>query len=345
MQSSNRPANFPIPFAYSAGSAYIRPIPTPSQISITPGAASLTDGFPPANFVGLSGGGVYPSGDDFNGLFKWITQVEQYLQAGGCPVYNSEFSTAIGGYPKGSILLAASQVDFWVSTTENNTTNPDAAGAGWVKLIGPAVAAALATAEAFATTAANNALAAANIHTDASPGTSSNIFTTGGGGSSGTENDLVVKCNGYDPAYLYNRGSAWGLFSTSGGDLIRYDRATETAQVAGTLVAPYFQGDISGCIGGYVGQKTIAHPSRSAGVIYTNTTGKTMAVSVSYSAPGGTPSNLAGYVNSSLFDETALDSTGTATAATLKLTLIVPPGYTYEVIQTGGTLINWAEAY
>lgn len=48
---------------------------------------------------------------------------------------NSAYSTAIGGYPKGSVLLNAStQTNFWISTVAANTTDPDAAGVGWSDL-------------------------------------------------------------------------------------------------------------------------------------------------------------------------------------------------------------------
>ena len=73
MQSSQIPSKFPIPFANGAGSGYIRQIPVTSQISITPGAASLTDGFPPLTFIPEGSGGIPPFGQDMNGILKEIT--------------------------------------------------------------------------------------------------------------------------------------------------------------------------------------------------------------------------------------------------------------------------------
>ena len=60
MLASAIPIKFPIPFGNSAGGGYIRPIPQASQIGIANGAASLTDGFPPLNFLPLGSGGVPP---------------------------------------------------------------------------------------------------------------------------------------------------------------------------------------------------------------------------------------------------------------------------------------------
>lgn len=134
MQSTNIPSKIPLPFANSASSTYKNTIPTASQIGITNGKASLTDGFPPLTFTALSAGGVPPFGADFNGILYEITAIQQWQEAGGFFAYDSTFSTAVGGYPKGAILQSANFAGLWVSTAENNTTNPDTGGAGWTSL-------------------------------------------------------------------------------------------------------------------------------------------------------------------------------------------------------------------
>ena len=132
MQSSQIPPKFPIPFANAAGSGFIRTVPQASQIGITPGAASLTDGFPPVCFQPVGAGGVPPSGQDFNGLLNLITQWARWESAGGPIKYDSTFSAAIGGYPLGAVLANATTVgSYWLSTVDNNTSNPDAGGANW----------------------------------------------------------------------------------------------------------------------------------------------------------------------------------------------------------------------
>ena len=132
MQSTNIPSKIPLPFAYAAGGSYIRTIPSASQIGITAGAASLRDGFPPVTFSPIGSGGTPPFGQDFNGILNEITAIQQWQEAGGFFAYDSTFSTTIGGYPKGAILQSTSFNGFWTSTAENNTTNPDSGGAGWV---------------------------------------------------------------------------------------------------------------------------------------------------------------------------------------------------------------------
>ena len=134
MQSTNIPSKIPLPFAYAAGGSYKNTIPVASQIGITNGKASLTDGFPPLTFQAISSGGVPPFGADFNGILNEITAIQQWQEAGGFFPYDSTFSTAIGGYPKGAILQAANFGGIWTNTVENNTTNPDTGGAGWVSL-------------------------------------------------------------------------------------------------------------------------------------------------------------------------------------------------------------------
>ncbi len=131
MLASNSPAKIPLPFANSGTK---NTIPTASQVGITPGAASLTDGFPPLTFTPLSAGGIPPAGADFNGILNQVTAIQQWQSAGGSFKYDAAFSTAVGGYPKGSVLSKLANNGFWQSTVDNNTTNPDSGGANWVDL-------------------------------------------------------------------------------------------------------------------------------------------------------------------------------------------------------------------
>jgi len=137
MELANIPDKFPIPWANAASGANIRAIPelpTPD-----PGQASLTLGFPPPNFSPIAAGGIPPSGQDFNGIFKQVTQWLQWTQAGGgVPYFDPAFAADIGGYPKGAFLQAtAGAGNFWISTADNNSNNPDTGGAGWSAFPGP----------------------------------------------------------------------------------------------------------------------------------------------------------------------------------------------------------------
>lgn len=131
MQFSSLPARFLVPFA-NAGTK--NTIPVESQVSVTPGAASLEDGFPPLTRTPKEAGGIPPFGQDFNGIFFWTTDVERAYQAGAIYSYDADFAVAIGGYPQNAIVSRADGTGFWVSTEEDNTADPDAGGTGWVPM-------------------------------------------------------------------------------------------------------------------------------------------------------------------------------------------------------------------
>lgn len=140
MQTSDLPARFKIPFANGAGSGYIRTIPDAHQTATSTDApASFTDGFPPETFVPQASGGVPPSGADFNGILSMISKWSRWQAAGGPAIYDSAFSTAVGGYPKGAKLDSTVTPGLvWISTADNNTTDPDGGSpANWLKMTTP----------------------------------------------------------------------------------------------------------------------------------------------------------------------------------------------------------------
>ena len=55
-----------------------------------------------------------------------------FMSKQGPVAWDSAFSAAIGGYPSGALVRSTIvATDFWISTTDNNVTNPDTGGAGW----------------------------------------------------------------------------------------------------------------------------------------------------------------------------------------------------------------------
>jgi hypothetical protein len=132
MQLSQIPSKFNVAFASSAAGGFIRTVPqTPTG---TLGQASLQLGFPPENFSPVASGGVPPFGQDFNGLLNQVTAWNRWASAGGAfPPYDSTFQTAIGGYPQTALVSSLTQVPLiYMSIVDNNLTNPDAGGAGWI---------------------------------------------------------------------------------------------------------------------------------------------------------------------------------------------------------------------
>jgi hypothetical protein len=133
LSQSSVPTKVPTTWGASAPGANITcPMPIPSQISITAGRASWTDGFPPLNFLPSGAGGIPPFGQDMNGVLCQLSQWTRWQNASATIVYDASFSSSIGGYPKGAILQNASNAYcVWISQVDNNASNPDAGGANW----------------------------------------------------------------------------------------------------------------------------------------------------------------------------------------------------------------------
>lgn len=129
MQSSQIPNKSQRVFAQDATGAYVRAIP---QTTADPAAASFSAGFPPQTFTDEGAGGTPPDGRDFNGILNFLSAWQRWTATGAPATYDATFQTGIGGYPRGAIVASATVFGvFWISTAEDNTTNPDAAGVGW----------------------------------------------------------------------------------------------------------------------------------------------------------------------------------------------------------------------
>lgn len=131
MNLASAPLQIQLPFG-NGDVTKTSPVPVPSQIGITPGKASFTDGFVPLNGTPISSGGIPPFKADMNGLLFMLSDIDLWMSAGAGFQWNSGYSAAIGGYPKGARVLNAAGNGYWLSTADNNTTNPDTGGAGWV---------------------------------------------------------------------------------------------------------------------------------------------------------------------------------------------------------------------
>lgn len=126
MQYSDIPGFIVLPFADSGGKTTI-PVTT-----ATPGRASLTDGFPALTRTPIASGGIPPDGTDMNGILFEVSGMARWSAAGGPVTYDSAFSTAVGGYPRGSVLTNTAYNNRWFCTLNNNTSDPDAGGSFWM---------------------------------------------------------------------------------------------------------------------------------------------------------------------------------------------------------------------
>lgn len=129
MEKADIPAKFGLAFGANAVPPYIRTVPEDPPIES--GAASLSLGFPPETQTPISAGGTPPFGADMNGILNLISAWVQWQAAGGTVEYDATFATAVGGYPKDTILLGEIPGSRWISTVDNNITDPDDGGANW----------------------------------------------------------------------------------------------------------------------------------------------------------------------------------------------------------------------
>lgn len=124
------------------------PISTPNKISVPwatsglkntipatsdplTGLAGYDQGFTAINMTPKTAGGIPPFGQDFNGIFYAVTEALRYLETGALFPYDGTFATGVGGYPLGALLQRTDGYGLWRNISANNTTDPEAFGAGW----------------------------------------------------------------------------------------------------------------------------------------------------------------------------------------------------------------------
>lgn len=108
--------------------------PIPPAANPATGRAGFDQGFSAINMTAKEAGGIPPFGQDFNGIFYEVTNILRYMQAGGQPTFSSALATAIGGYPKGAMVLGSDGVTLWQSKVDSNSTNPNIAPSSWGKV-------------------------------------------------------------------------------------------------------------------------------------------------------------------------------------------------------------------
>jgi hypothetical protein len=204
MLASSIPTRFQLAWAKNAGPSFIRTVPVASQIGVNAGAASWNDGFVPVNFTQIAAGGTPPFGQDANGVLNETTVWDQWYQAGGAIGYDVTFATAIGGYPKGSIVQSnVVPGNFWMSTADNNTTDPDSVNAlNWVPA--PGLISSGTPVPSFSSTVPNGFVAA-------------NTLTIGNAASNGTGRANADTLLLYRYNWINFSNAACPIFTSAGG--------------------------------------------------------------------------------------------------------------------------------
>ncbi len=331
MLSTQFPGKILVPFA-NAGTK--NTIPVNSLIGSVPGGASYTDGFPPLTMSPINAGGVPPSGADFNGVLNAITALLRWQNSGGFFRYDGTLSAAIGGYPKGAMLVSSTGDFYWRSLTDNNGTDPDSGGAtNWVSSI------ALTTRQVVLT---------GGVTLTANDGGKSFI-----GGSASAFNVFLPLANsvpeGTRISFANMNGGAMTVLR-QGSDNINTGISSNSLMlgVGGTLTvearggaAQWYVVNSSG-IG--VDQVWVnLTGSRAAGTTYTNGA-KGILVSANVVASTSGSMSMAFTINGAAQPAIAQYSAG-ANYVT-KDTILVPPNSTYSLSiggSAGVSLVNWSE--
>lgn len=133
MNSSDIPARHSKAWAVNGSK---NTIPTDSSsTTLNNGTATFDSGFPPLTMVAQNAGGIPPDGKDLNGALYSVTLKQQWQDMGGGYPFNSDFASAISGYPKGAMIQNSNLDGLWLSTTNNNNNSPENTNGvltGWV---------------------------------------------------------------------------------------------------------------------------------------------------------------------------------------------------------------------
>lgn len=105
--------------------------PIPPSANPATGRAGFDQGFSAINMTAKEAGGIPPFGQDFNGIFYEVTNILRYMQAGGQPTFDAALATAIGGYPKGAMVLGGDGFTLWQSKVDSNSTDPNTDPSDW----------------------------------------------------------------------------------------------------------------------------------------------------------------------------------------------------------------------
>lgn len=128
MNRADEPLKQPVPFGVNGPRENILPT-TPAGDN----AASYNSGFPPITMILKAAGGLPPKGQDMNQILYELSSLSRWNSAGALNSYDSAFSTSIGGYPKGAVLINSSFNGSWLNTAEGNTVSPESSPtSGWV---------------------------------------------------------------------------------------------------------------------------------------------------------------------------------------------------------------------
>ncbi len=131
MSGTTYPQFIPQPFANGASGTYRNVIPNTTGASQF---ASFNLGFPPNVMSPVPSGGEPMLGPDMNGVLYMLSTHTMYQQTGQPYRYNASVVGVIGGYAVGTLLGSIDGSTLWYNALDNNSSDPDANGVGWVAM-------------------------------------------------------------------------------------------------------------------------------------------------------------------------------------------------------------------
>ncbi|MFU8618203.1 phage tail protein [Neisseria sp. LACPHL-SPEC-2024-00856] len=103
-------------------------IPDTRSAGMPQEGATYADGFPSITMTPISTGGKPPSGKDMNGVLHEISAHTVWQNQGGRYRFDQAFCDAVGGYPKGAVLINDTLDTEYISLVDANTHNPNNGG-------------------------------------------------------------------------------------------------------------------------------------------------------------------------------------------------------------------------
>ena len=100
-------------------------IPAERSGGLAQEAATYAEGFPNITMTPISVGGKPPSGKDMNSVLYEISAHTVWQNQGGRYRFDQAFCDAIGGYPKGAVLINDTLDTEYISLVDANTHNPN----------------------------------------------------------------------------------------------------------------------------------------------------------------------------------------------------------------------------
>lgn len=163
-------------------------IPAARQAGAAQESATYSEGFPGITMTPLSLGGKPPSGKDMNGVLHDVSAATVFLNNGNRYRFDAAHCAAIGGYPKGAVLMADTLDGSYISLMDGNRDNPNSGSTKWARYGGKLSSATNSDSESTAAT--SKAVKAAYDKAQAAQAAVDGI-SLGWGGITGKPNSLA----------------------------------------------------------------------------------------------------------------------------------------------------------